>query len=100
MTGARLSRRDYRDRLLRTASCACQREPIVVVIPTPKARTADNEGQFFDHPMSFWQPRAKLQLSHEDARQMVGNVSGFFRVLNEWATHEAGQLEDGSGGGA
>ena len=59
--------------------------------------TKNYEGQFLNRSTSFWQPRTTRQLSHEDARQMVGNVSGFFRVLSEWATRDAGQLEDGSG---
>ena len=59
-------------------------------------RTQNDDGRFLDHSKSFWQPRTTRQLSHEDARQMAGNISGFFRVLNEWAVREAGHLESDS----
>lgn len=39
--------------------------------------------------IDFWQPRSGQPLSHENARQIVQNVAGFFRVLNEWAVAEA-----------
>lgn len=58
--------------------------------------TQNDDGHFLDRSKSFWQSRTTRQLCHEDARQMVGNVSGFFRVLNEWATREACPLENGS----
>jgi hypothetical protein len=35
-----------------------------------------------------WQPRLGRDLSCEDARQIVENVSGFFRVLADWSRSE------------
>jgi hypothetical protein len=35
-----------------------------------------------------WQPRLGRDLSHEDARQIAANVSGFFSVLVEWSRAE------------
>jgi hypothetical protein len=32
-----------------------------------------------------WQPRIGRDLSHEDARQIAENVSGFFALLAEWS---------------
>ena len=35
-----------------------------------------------------WQPRIGRDLSSEDARQIVENVSGFFAVLADWSRFE------------
>jgi hypothetical protein len=35
-----------------------------------------------------WQPRLGRDLSREDARQIVENVSGFFAVLADWSRSE------------
>jgi hypothetical protein len=32
----------------------------------------------------FWSQRTGQECSHEEARQMVANVTGFFAVLAEW----------------
>jgi hypothetical protein len=37
-----------------------------------------------DQVISFWQPRAAKHLSHQDGREILGNISGFFAVLAEW----------------
>ena len=39
---------------------------------------------FLDKTVAFWQPRTARKLTREDARQMIENISGFFRVLAEW----------------
>jgi hypothetical protein len=39
----------------------------------------------------FWQPRAPKNLTAEDARQMIENVTGFFAQLEAWDAHD---LED------
>ena len=36
----------------------------------------------------IWQPRIAHDLTDEDARQIMHNVTGFFRVLAEWARVE------------
>ena len=33
----------------------------------------------------LWQPRLRRDLSREDARQIIKDVTGFFNVLSEWA---------------
>jgi len=37
----------------------------------------------------LWQSRGRRTLSHEDARQIVENVTGFFSILHEWSRAEA-----------
>ena len=39
---------------------------------------------FLDKTITFWQPRTTRTLTREDARQMIENATGFFRVLAEW----------------
>ena len=40
--------------------------------------------EFLDKTVAFWQPRTSRKLTREDARQMIENVTGFFKVLAEW----------------
>ncbi len=37
-----------------------------------------------EHTIAFWRKRTGEECSHEDARQMVANITGFFDVLAEW----------------
>jgi hypothetical protein len=39
--------------------------------------------------IGLWQSRGRRILSHEDARQIVENVTGFFSILHEWSRAEA-----------
>jgi len=39
--------------------------------------------------IAFWSERTGQKCSHEDAREMVANVSGFFNVLAEWERRAA-----------
>ena len=41
-----------------------------------------------DRTIKTWQPHFDRDLSREDARQMVENVTGFFAILAEWAGAE------------
>jgi hypothetical protein len=43
---------------------------------------------FLEESQHFWQKRTDRQLSEEDVRQIVANLTGFFRVLAEWAGAE------------
>ena len=36
------------------------------------------------YTINFWSQRTGAQISSEDAREMVGNIAGFFEVLQEW----------------
>jgi hypothetical protein len=38
-----------------------------------------------EETIRFWQPRTSRPLTHEDARQMVENVTGFFTILQGWS---------------
>jgi hypothetical protein len=41
-----------------------------------------------DRTIELWQPRVRRDLSREDARQIVQNVSSFFGILAEWSRAE------------
>jgi hypothetical protein len=41
-----------------------------------------------DRTVELWQRRGWRDLSREDARQIVENVTGFFAVLAEWSRAE------------
>jgi hypothetical protein len=41
-----------------------------------------------DRTVKTWQPRLDRDLSREDARQIVENVTGFFSILAEWSWAE------------
>lgn len=41
-----------------------------------------------DQTRAVWQPRLGRDLSHEDARQIVENITGFFAILSEWSRAE------------
>jgi hypothetical protein len=38
--------------------------------------------------IGLWQSRYRRNLSRDDARQIVENVTGFFLILNEWSRAE------------
>jgi hypothetical protein len=41
-----------------------------------------------DRTIALWQPRLRRELSREDARQIVENVTGFFSLLSQWSKSE------------
>ena len=51
------------------------------------------ESHLLDWTLDIWQPRAKRVLTHEDARQIVANFTGFFQVLSEWKAAELREEE-------
>ena len=41
-----------------------------------------------DRTCEVWKPRLGRDLSREDGRQIVENVTGFFTILTEWSRAE------------
>lgn len=41
-----------------------------------------------DETIAVWQPHAQRSLTREDGRQIIENMTGFFRVLHEWQRAE------------
>jgi hypothetical protein len=55
----------------------------------PSYAANDNQvGRQIARTRQVWQPRLGRNLSDEDARQIIHNVTGFFGVLAEWARSE------------
>jgi len=48
----------------------------------PPRRAIDEA--FLDRTIEFFQERTDRTLTREDAREMIENVTGFFRILGEW----------------
>lgn len=48
----------------------------------------NRERDIIDRTIEVFQPRAATPLSREDGREMLSNVTGFFKVLSEWAARE------------
>ena len=44
----------------------------------------NDASDIIEQTLNFWEKRTGKDLSREDAREMVVNVSGFFQVLAEW----------------
>lgn len=44
----------------------------------------ESRKQFFGQKKHFWQARIKKPLSDEDAREIIENITGFFKILIEW----------------
>ncbi|MGH8646771.1 MAG: hypothetical protein ACREX4_20850 [Gammaproteobacteria bacterium] len=53
-----------------------------------KSSSAANDN-LIDRTIELWQPRLRRELSREDGRQIVENVTGFFSTLAEWSRAEA-----------
>ncbi len=49
---------------------------------TPSKAANDN---LINRTIKTWRPRLDCDLSREDARQIVENVTGFFSILAEWS---------------
>ncbi len=44
----------------------------------------ETKNSFTERTLEIWQPRTGRVLTHEDARQIVENITGFFEILLEW----------------
>jgi hypothetical protein len=51
----------------------------------PSSAANDN---LTDRTIALWKPRLRRDLSREDARQIVENVTGFFNILAKWSREE------------
>lgn len=43
----------------------------------------------------FWSQRTSEHISHDDAREMIQNVSTFFGILKKWQLQKDGNLSPG-----
>jgi hypothetical protein len=51
----------------------------------PSRAANDN---LIDQTIAVWRSRLRRDLSREDARQIIENVTGFFNILSEWSGSE------------
>ena len=55
-------------------------------LPPDEPSIAAND--LIDRTRTVWQPRIGRNLTDEDVRQIVENVSGFFKILRDWSRVE------------
>jgi len=79
-------------RLAGEGTVVARHAPTLAVIAEAQAERAA-ENQLLDQTLRVWQPRAARALTREDARQIVANLTGFFRVLSEWKAAELREEE-------
>jgi hypothetical protein len=61
----------------------------------------DNDaGKQIARTRQIWQPRIGCDLTDENARQIMHNVTGFFSVLTEWSRAERPAAANDSGASA
>jgi hypothetical protein len=53
-------------------------------LPSIVPPTQDTKRRFIEQTVEFWQSRCSGKLTREDGRQIIENVTGFFRILLEW----------------
>ena len=49
---------------------------------------AQVKADFLDQTVAFWQLRTSQELTREEGRQIIENVTAFFQILLEWETAE------------
>jgi hypothetical protein len=70
----------------RTRASALPR-PSGALCETPAGSSALSDS-FLEATIEFWQPSAHRNLTREDAREIVENMTGFFSVLRQWREAE------------
>ncbi len=69
-------------------------KPTVRSLVKPSNAANDN---LIDRTIETWQPRSGRDLSCEDARQIVKNVTGFFSILAEWSRAQMSEPANDNG---
>jgi hypothetical protein len=60
-----------------------------------RSSSAADDNNLLERTVELWRPRLGRDLSREDARQIVENVSGFFAILAEWSRAERPSPQNG-----
>jgi hypothetical protein len=50
-----------------------------------KAANDKRQDDFISRTHEVWQPRLGRDLSHDEAKQIVANLTGFFSILAAWS---------------
>ena len=56
--------------------------------PLHAPRKPEFSDELLDETTEIWQPLSPRTLTREDAREILENVTGFFRILIEWKKKE------------
>jgi len=60
--------------------------------PAADHAAAYDGGDFIDHTINVWQPHTERKLSREDGREIIENMTGFLRILQEWDRAERAEV--------
>jgi len=44
--------------------------------------------EILEKTIEVWQPLSEKKLNEEDAREIIGNIAGFFSTLKRWDDNE------------
>lgn len=53
--------------------------------------------EIIDHTIVFWSDLSGKNITIEDARQAIDNITGFFRILESWQSQEQDSTMDSNG---
>jgi hypothetical protein len=53
-----------------------------------KAANDNSDDRQIERTREVWQPRFGCDLSRDEAKQIVANITGFFSILAEWSRAE------------
>ena len=45
---------------------------------------SENHADLVQETIGFWEQRSGIQVSGEEARQMIESIFGYFKLLSEW----------------
>ena len=65
-----------------------------------KAANDNFHDDLIDRTREVWQPRLGRDLSHDEAKQIATNVTGFFSILAEWSRGDLADPANDNGDGA
>jgi len=58
---------------------------------------AVRQRRIIDDARSYWTKRAKVEITSQDAHEILTNLAGFFAVLSAWSTREDETANSGIG---
>jgi hypothetical protein len=65
-----------------------------------KAANDKLQDDFISRTREVWQPRLARDMSHDEAKQIVANLTGFFSILAVWSRAELPAPANDNGVGA
>ncbi len=74
------------------------RKPLGATILQDSSKGDEVVGDVIDRTLAVWQKRTDRTLTREDGREILSNMTGFLRILQEWDRVERAKASAPSGG--